>query len=213
MTENFIKKYLEELYQQGYRYLATDDGLTDWVYSSEPEMDLGIWECDTGFSSCLPFNLGLTSVEDTKAKSIAELLGIDEVNWSKIPIDTKILVSDDDESWCKRHFAKYENEKVYAWEFGFTSWTTGSFRCYNYAKLAEEPIEEPKQEKEPTINLDGVEKGTLVKVSSDGKQWYVRPFEGIKKKNVVTKEGKTIKKWSYGKLLDDKDLAFYSEEA
>ena len=45
------------------------------------------------------------------------------VDWSKVAVDTPILVRDsEEEAWRKRHFAKYENETVYAWGNGTTSW-------------------------------------------------------------------------------------------
>ena len=45
------------------------------------------------------------------------------VDWSKVAVDTPILVRDSEkESWRKRHFAKYENGIVYAWGNGTTSW-------------------------------------------------------------------------------------------
>ena len=53
------------------------------------------------------------------------------IDWSKVAVDTKILVADfignDDEIvWKKRHFAKYENGKIYAWCEGLTSFTIDS---------------------------------------------------------------------------------------
>ena len=35
------------------------------------------------------------------------------IDWSKIPVDTKVLVSKDGENWLRRYFAKYENDKIY----------------------------------------------------------------------------------------------------
>ena len=62
-----------------------------------------------------------------------------EVDWSKVAVDTPILVRDcDNENWLKRHFSKYENGKVYAWRGGNTSWTESEQWAWNYAKLAEE---------------------------------------------------------------------------
>lgn len=63
-----------------------------------------------------------------------------EVDWSKVEIDTPILVRDsDNNNWEKRHFAKYKDGKVYAWVGGNTSWTESEQRAWawNYAKLAE----------------------------------------------------------------------------
>lgn len=63
-----------------------------------------------------------------------------ETDWSKVKVDTPILVrqtKDKDREWERRHFAKYENGKVYAWDGGGTSWTKEYMTAWNYAKLAE----------------------------------------------------------------------------
>lgn len=64
-----------------------------------------------------------------------------EIDWSKVEVDTPILVRDtEDEKWLKRHFAKYENGLVYVWTLERTSWTAPDDRCvteWKYAKLAE----------------------------------------------------------------------------
>ena len=64
-----------------------------------------------------------------------------EVDWSKVKVDTPILVRDDeDEEWMNRYFAKFADGKVYAWMGGATSWTAdGEYRAnsWKYAKLAE----------------------------------------------------------------------------
>ena len=61
------------------------------------------------------------------------------VDWSKVSVDTPILVRDSEfDSWSQRHFAKYDNGTVYAWSDGRTSWTAyGKLNAYKYAKLAE----------------------------------------------------------------------------
>lgn len=61
-----------------------------------------------------------------------------EVDWSKVAVDTPILVRDsEDRSWIKRYFAKYENETIYAWDGGCTSWSTDGLTKWKFAKLAE----------------------------------------------------------------------------
>lgn len=62
-----------------------------------------------------------------------------EVDWSKVEVDTPILVRDFEGSdWFRRHFAKYENGTVYAWDGGDTSWSGGDVMTeWKYAKLAE----------------------------------------------------------------------------
>ena len=61
-----------------------------------------------------------------------------EVDWSKVEVDTPILVRvSEDVKWIKRYFAKYENGLVYAWNGGGTSWTVYNMSAWKYAKLAE----------------------------------------------------------------------------
>ena len=79
---------------------------------------------------------------------IAELDFEEVVDWSKVPVDTKILVSgfinDAGEviEWKKRHFAKYENGIVYAWNDGKTSFTAEHNMNWEFAKLYEEGEEQ-----------------------------------------------------------------------
>lgn len=63
-----------------------------------------------------------------------------EVDWSKVKVDTPILVKDtEEEEWQRRHFAGFKNGKVYAWHDGLTSWSAigGCERSWKYAKLTE----------------------------------------------------------------------------
>ena len=66
-----------------------------------------------------------------------------ETDWSKVEVDTPILVRNtEDGEWLKKYFAEYEDERVYAWTSGCTSWTTGHMTAWNYAKLAESEEEQ-----------------------------------------------------------------------
>ena len=61
-----------------------------------------------------------------------------EVDWSKVEVDTPILVRNgESDKWFKRYFAKYEGGVVYAWKSGRTSWTEDCMIEWSYAKLAE----------------------------------------------------------------------------
>lgn len=66
------------------------------------------------------------------------------VDWSKVPVDTKILVRDsEDEKWRKRHFAKFEDGKIFAWTRGVTSFSSvssDSITRWNQGKLAEDTV-------------------------------------------------------------------------
>ena len=62
-----------------------------------------------------------------------------EVDWSKVEVDTPILVRDyESQEWGARHFAKYEDGVIYVWDGGSTSWTSkGNVTEWKFAKLAE----------------------------------------------------------------------------
>lgn len=62
------------------------------------------------------------------------------VDWSKVAVDTPILVRDSEKNaWKKRYFAKYENGIVRTWGYGATSWSADSDDVCDWemAKLAE----------------------------------------------------------------------------
>lgn len=44
-------------------------------------------------------------------------------DWSKVEVDTKVLCLCLDGVLVKRHFAKYENGRIYTWSYGTTQFT------------------------------------------------------------------------------------------
>lgn len=70
-----------------------------------------------------------------------------EVDWSKVPVDTPILVRNSEKAeWEKRHFACIDDGKVCTWCNGTTSWSTHNkdyFCEWSCAKLAED-VEKPQ---------------------------------------------------------------------
>ena len=64
-----------------------------------------------------------------------------EIDWSKVAVDTPILVRrSDNEEWAKRYFTRYRDGYIYAWSNGCTSWTaynSSDVTEWEYAKLAE----------------------------------------------------------------------------
>lgn len=66
------------------------------------------------------------------------------IDWRKVEVDTKILVSNDNKRWDKAHFAMFENNTVYSFSNGTTSFTHGyiAFEPWKYAKLYKEDGEE-----------------------------------------------------------------------
>ena len=63
----------------------------------------------------------------------------DEVDWDEVEVDTKVLVRDRPyNEWLKRHFAKYENGKVYVFNDGRTSWNNEGITHWEETKLWED---------------------------------------------------------------------------
>lgn len=59
-----------------------------------------------------------------------------KVDWTKVPVDTKVLVKKcKNDDWEKRHFAKYENGIIYAYDNGKSSFTADAIVSWTYGKL------------------------------------------------------------------------------
>lgn len=84
------------------------------------------------FDSCSAGNCDAAALAWADAEYIEQ-----EVDWSKVAVDTPILVSNDNVHWYRKHFAKYKNGEIHAWNGGQTSYTTDTAWHWEYAKLAE----------------------------------------------------------------------------
>ena len=63
----------------------------------------------------------------------------DKLDWDEVEVDTKVLVRDRPyNEWLKRHFAKYENGKVYVFNDGRTSWSSRGITHWEETKLWED---------------------------------------------------------------------------
>ena len=93
-----------------------------------------LWLKDEKTQEVIEDNLTLDEILQMEFEEIVN------VDWSKVQVDTKILVSDDGKNWCRRYFAKYEGGRVYAFMDGATSFTGSSETLlgWDYAKLYEE---------------------------------------------------------------------------
>lgn len=90
---------------------------------------------------CLFNNYGLSCYSDALNWLFSEYKKPEEVDWSKVKVDTPILVKSSKEAeWERRYFSKFKNGEVYAWNRGLTSWTADgecAITRWVYAKLAE----------------------------------------------------------------------------
>ena len=115
----------------GKKYRCGDDNI--WVLENFfGELDLR----DDESGNSITENYFLSKILELDFEEVVEI-GID---WENIPIDTPLLVSNGRGAWKKRHFAKYEDGKVYAFVQGRTSFS-GSKDCvtsWKIVKLFEE---------------------------------------------------------------------------
>ena len=126
-----------------------------------------------------------------------------EVDWNKVEVNTPILVRDcDDDRWIKRYFAKYENEIIYAWNSGATSWSTSHITGWKYAKLAEPEVDWSKVKVDTAI---------YVKASKYG-NWFKRHFAEYKNGKIYTwgngltsHDTSRMMEWKYAKLAESEE--------
>lgn len=62
------------------------------------------------------------------------------VDWSKVPIDTRVVVWDVEARKHRRYFAKYQDGKIYTYPSGATSWSCEFDHLirWGYGRIAEE---------------------------------------------------------------------------
>ena len=105
----------------------------DGIWTVVSKVDLIKWGFD------LVNEEGESLTKKFVASNVLEMEFEEVINWSTVKIDTPIYVRNvEDMDWIPRHFAKYENCKVYAWMDGQTSHSvndnTEIFE-WKYAKL------------------------------------------------------------------------------
>lgn len=126
--KQFTDELFKRMYDLGYRKAEIENGTVFFYKNSE---------CISQWSNRVDIR-STCFTEENQQIDIGEYLGV--VDWSKVAVDTPILVKDDcDDKWEKAYFAKYEDEMIYAWNNGRTSF---SARCkddafpWDCAKLA-----------------------------------------------------------------------------
>lgn len=131
---------LQKLYDAGWRYYAKNVGGTVFLTTKKPIMGQGILEITSGGTTkCINIiSEIMPEIDRNGLVDIAEELGI--VDWSKVAVDTPILVRDfENQDWKKRYFAFFDDELIYTWDGGATSWSVKNKDAipWKYAKLAE----------------------------------------------------------------------------
>lgn len=145
ITSNDKRSFMELLYKLGVRYIATDTWGCTFGLSIKPEINhlcrferLADREAVAisleRFKDLLPANNIFGMVDLTRH--------LHKVDWSKVPIDEPVLVSNDGKEWFRRHFAGVRNGEPCAFFQGSSSWTAGddptNICTYKFVKLANE---------------------------------------------------------------------------
>ena len=132
-----------KLYDAGWRYIVADNYDNIYLTNEKPVMfddvdEVRISSCEKAMGASAFKNI-LPKLKRNECISIGEKLGI--IDWSKVAVDTPILVSDiDGRGWNKRYFAFFKDGKVYSWVSGATSWSAdgdSDVLKWEFAKLAE----------------------------------------------------------------------------
>ena len=118
------KWLLQKLYDRGFKYIFHAGGLGGYIATKQQPETLdnhtyvgGSFERIDVLSDLIPdFN-------KPNYLDIGKYLGI--VDWSKIPVDTPIIVRYEGiQKPLKRHFSRFSNGNVYYFSDGKTSWTS-----------------------------------------------------------------------------------------
>lgn len=141
LTEDGFKSWLKECYNLGFKYVFynPDNGIC-MLSEQEPVFrDTTFMYCDGKKYPIVSYFSTLVVKDLLKDRNyIAIEDHINVVNWKNVPVDTKIIVSHSPNSpdYC-RYFAEYKDGKVYAWDYGATSWSSDakSKNWWEHAKL------------------------------------------------------------------------------
>lgn len=125
--KQFTDELFSRMYVLGYRKAEIED---DTLFFFVNKRD---YECL--FSPRVPVKFTCFEEKD-QLIDVGEYLGI--VDWSKVEVDTPILVRNDGIVWVRSYFAEYKSGKVRTYFNGATSWSSdGRMVSWDYAKLAE----------------------------------------------------------------------------
>lgn len=132
------KWLLQKLYDSGIKYIAYSPFYGGYVGVKEMPIISGKGEVVNDTKIVITLHGLLPDFNEPNYLDIGKYLGI--IDWSKIPVDTPVLVEKTLGVVVKRHFAKFENGRVCFFGGGRTSWSSESdgitYIAPKYVKLA-----------------------------------------------------------------------------
>lgn len=144
MNKSDLKDGMVVELRNGRKLLVMDNLLFDKKYVKEVELDEFV---DTlfyigeneGFDIIKVYENARPFIE-TNCKSIWEREK--EIDWSKVPVGTKVLVSDYGKNWYEHWFIKYNFDKEGEFKFKCIDIKSEQIHNWKLCRLAEEPKEE-----------------------------------------------------------------------
>lgn len=115
------KWLLQKLYDSGIKYIAYSPFYGGYVGVKETPRISEKCEVINDITTVITLHGLLPDFNEPNYLDIGKYLGI--IDWSEVAVDTPITIKYDGMKPTKAHFAGYENEKVYFFSNGKTSWT------------------------------------------------------------------------------------------
>lgn len=115
------KWLLQKLYDNGIKYIAYSPFYGGYVGVKETPIISGKGEVINDTKTVITLHGLLPDFNEPNYLDIGKYLGI--VDWSKVAVDTPVLVEKTLGVVVKRHFAKFENGRVCFFGGGLTSWS------------------------------------------------------------------------------------------
>lgn len=114
------KWLLQKLYDNGIKYIAYSPFYGGYVGVKETPIISGKGEVVNDTKIVITLQGLLPDFNEPNYLDIGKHLGI--IDWSKIPVDTPIMVKING-MYIHMHFASYQDNRVYFYKDGKTSWT------------------------------------------------------------------------------------------
>ena len=142
LTQQGMEWFLQDLYKRGFRYIFYDPTINVYIASEQKPYfkDNKYMSCYGNKKTAIISSLEVTVIQEWLESYLYIEIEkhVDCVDWENVPVDTKIIVSHSTDSpdYC-RYFAEYKDGKVYAWDYGATSWSSDvkSKNWWEHAKL------------------------------------------------------------------------------
>lgn len=115
------KWLLQKLYNNGIKYIAYSPFYGGYVGVKEMPIISGKGEVVNDTKTVITLHGLLPDFNEPNYLDIGKYLGI--MDWSKVAVDTPIIVDLGNGTKLKRHFAKCDGCNIYYYKKGKTSWT------------------------------------------------------------------------------------------